>query len=279
MRTPFKDKQRGTSLVELMIASTLLALIGVAASNFFKRITAADVEARARAGTLSEITLFLSTIERDFKLRPGPASGAPPIAPICALPLCTSFNISRMVRYNSSAGALAGKVTTMAINYRNLCVPVPAVMEDKFSHQLSIAENNTVNSDTNYSGSSDGDRSNALNGRCFKKSACPAGQYAQLQITTNPTGPILMPSYPRFDPSSKTVKFPDLTNVKSASIGVIGAVLCGDSAGTLMSDRLVLEAAYVNSSGQMRIEKSEVSIPRNNVANIQMLPNIDTLAP
>lgn len=274
MRTPFKDKQLGTGLIELIIASALLTVIGVGASAFFKRLSAADVEARAKAGTVSEITLFLSTMERDFKLRPVPASGSPPIAPICASPLCTSFDITRMVRYESSAGAsYADQDTTMDISYRNLCVPVPAVMRGKFSRELSIAQNNY---DTSYNGSSVGDRSNALNGRCFKKSACPDGEYAQLQIQTHPYGPIFMPSYPRFNRLSKIAKFPDLTNVKGASIGVIGAVLCGDSSGTSMSDRLVLEAAYVNSSGQMRIEKREVLIPRNNVANIQILPSSDS---
>lgn len=273
MRTPFKDKQRGTSLIELMIASSLLALIAVAASAFFKRVNSSDVEARAKAGAISEITLFLSTIERDFRFRQVPGPSDPPIPDICASSsICQSMAITRMVQYKSTAGALAGKHTTMAVDYQTKCIAAPSQMKTKFSNELSMKKNNAAHGNTNYT-TGDSTRSNALNGRCFKLANCANGQYAQVQITTHPVGPVVVPSYPGYNPSSHVAKFPDLTKTSGAASGVIGAGLCGESTGISKSDRITLEAAFVNSEGQMRIEKREVSIPRNNVANIQILPS------
>jgi hypothetical protein len=180
-----------------------------------------------------------------------------------------------MVRYNASAGANANKDTKMVVDFETKCVTPPQHMAEKFKNELSMANNKNSTSYT----TGEGTKSNALNGRCFKTAACGAGQYPQVIITTHPVGPIVLPSYPRYNLSTNTAKFPDLDQVKGVALGVVGAVLCGEGTAAAKSDRLTLEASYMNSEGQMRIEKREVSIPRNNVANIQMLPNNDPLAP
>ncbi len=276
MRTPFKDKQQGTSMIELMIAAALLAVIGTLATSFFKRLNASDTEARARAGAISEMTLFLSTIERDFKLRPVPGPTDPKTPAVCSgSTSCSNFSINRMVRYNASAGALAGKDTIMKVDFSTTCVAAPAHMQPKFKNELSMQKNKASAAYTDGAAT----KSNALNGKCFRTANCGDGQYPQLQIKLNPTGPVSIPSYPRMTVATKVAKFPDLSTTNGVATGVIGAVLCGESAGSSYSDRLILETAYVNSEGLVRIEKKEVSIPRSNVANIQMLPSGDPLAP
>lgn len=269
MRSVFSsNKQLGTSILELMIASSLLAVIGIAASAFFKRVSTSDMEARAKSNTISEITLFLSTIERDFKLREVPGPTEPPIAPICMSSPCKDFSIKRIVRVKST-----GKDAQMNVSYTTICVAAPGVLKNKFENALSQEKNSHG---TNYTDASPSSVSNALNGACFKSSACKSGFYPQVVITPEDLGAdVPMPSYPRLTKTGgkRQSKFPNLNDKESLASGVVGAVLCGQSSGTSKSDRLILEAAYMNSEGQMRIEKREVSIPRSNVANIQMLPS------
>lgn len=265
MRRAFQNRQEGTSMVELMIASALLAIVGGFAVSFFKRLGASDAEARARSGTIAEITTFLTTIERDFKLRPVPVVEGelmPRICPGTGTATCRDFSISRMVRLTD------GKDGLMPVSFKSTCAVAPGAMKLKFDKDLSMQSNK---SSTTYS-DAQGSKSNALNGKCFATAACKDGEYAQLQITLAPPASAVVPSYPRLASGSRLIKFPDMANNTAVTSGVVGAVLCGESGGSSYSDRLVLEAAYVNSEGKMRIEKREISVPRRNFANIQMLP-------
>lgn len=257
MRSPFESKQNGTSMIELMIASALLAIVGLGASAFFKRVGASDYEARAKTATISEMQTYMSAIERDFKLRD---MTTPPPA-ICGGGSCPNFFVTRMVRYTS--GPDINKDVPMKITYETRCAAAAgAGATNKLNGDLNFSKINSVDATG---------ASNAMGGKCIKARACANGQYPQIVITPEGVANAKPPSYPRW--KGNTSKFPDMTDKTSLASGVVGAAICGESAAGGKTDRIIIEAAYMNSEGQLRVEKKELSMPRANVANIQMLPN------
>ena len=259
MSRAFQNRESGVSLIELMIAITLLALIQAGASAFFKRVMTSDVEAAAKANTISEITLFLSTIERDLKLRDfvDSTSGLCPNSPSSSASTCKSFTVTRIAR-DSSGGEVRLPVT-----FETTCVTpsASAVVTFLQKHELKV--------------DSSASETGATNGRCLNLYKCGAGTYPQLTIKPDfsAAGPGVRPNYPRYSEIDKIARFPNLDPKQGIVKGTIGAALCGYTSASSKTDRLVLEAAYVNSEGQVRVEKREVSVPRRNIANIQMLPN------
>ncbi len=261
MQSPFKNMQAGTSLIELMMGLGMLTIVALGASMFFKRVSTSDLEARAKAGTISEISLFLSTVERDFKLRN--VSLGTPTAPCVSL--CKSFSIDRMVR------TTLGEEAVMPVKFETICAtssrPEITDIFKSGNNKIKFAPNAETQS--------------TLNGRCLKLglNGCATGQYPQVLITPaypSDIDPTTMPIYPRMSKSAtggSSAKLPDLNLKGGLASNVIGAALCAESSGTSKTDRVILEAAYVTAEGFVRVEKREVSIPRRNIANIQMLPS------
>jgi Tfp pilus assembly protein PilV len=253
MRTPFQNKQTGTSMIELMIASALLAIVGLGATAFFKRVAASDYEARARTTTIAEIQGFLSAIERDFKLR----DMTTPPDKICGGTSCSDFTVNRMVRYTS--GPDINRDVPMEIRYQTKC-----------DNSGGTAIREKLKGDLNFSNIYSSAVTGAMNGKCLKTAGCGDGRYPQIVITPKNVANANPPSYPRW--KNNSAKFPDLTDKTSLASGVIGAAICAEGAGN-NSDRIIIEAVFMNSEGKLRVEKKELSMPRANVANIQMLPN------
>lgn len=258
MKKIFPDTQSGTSLVELMIAAGLLGFIGVGASQFFQRMGASEYEAKAKASAISETNLYLNTMERDFKLRD--ISAASTSAPICPSGKCKAFAIDRKVKAGSSD-------VNMKVSYSNVCANIPASMVARFK--------NFDPKNIDFKKAADA-KDLAGQGACFRlgATACGNNQYPQFVITLNAPGGATLPSYPRLN--GRVARFPDLNDKTSAASNVIGAVVCAESkmgAGSIGSDRITIETAYLAAEGRFRVEKRDLSIPRSNVAKIQMLPS------
>ena len=252
----FSGSENGTSIVELMIAAGLLGFISLGAAQVFKRMGDAEYEAKAKAGAISETGLYLSTMERDFKLRKLAApSTSLPLCP--SIGKCTTFTIDRSVQVGGSDGM-------MTVRYSTECRNLPSSMAAKFAALGSQNFNFKKNIATNDTGGQ---------GVCFRlgANACGTNQYPQLVIQLTPPGGATLPSYPRLN--GTVARFPELSDSTSASATVIGAAVCAESrggAGANGSDRITIETAYV-ADDRFRVEKRDLSIPRSNVAKIQIL--------
>ncbi|RZA16251.1 MAG: hypothetical protein EOP10_24915 [Proteobacteria bacterium] len=110
-------------------------------------------------------------------------------------------------------------------------------------------------------------------GACLQMSGCKGDTYPQVQVDLVAPGGANLPNYPRLE--GTRALFPNLKAKTSAASTVIGAAICAESkmgATSIGSDRVTIEAAFINAQGKLRVEKREISIPRSNVAKIQILP-------
>jgi type II secretory pathway pseudopilin PulG len=256
MNHAFRQQNGGTSLIELILATGIMGLIVLGATTFFKRTQSAEYERRAKSEAVSEMNLYLRAIERDFKLRDIHASKT--AAAICP-DKCNRFNI----QYPAVAGASS---TDISIGYETRCAAIPSGMTSKFSDPVSHVRFDFTKS------VDDGDLGGQ--GVCFRLADCKGETYPQIQISLTAPSGAQLPSYPHMIDSK--ARFPDLDERASAAAHVIGAAICAESkigASSAGADRITIEAAYINAEGRFRIEKREVSIPRGNVAKIQILPS------
>ncbi|MBC7660106.1 MAG: hypothetical protein H7249_10385 [Chitinophagaceae bacterium] len=264
-KRPFQGRQAGTSLVELMIAASILAMIGSMSVTFFHRVDTADTEARAKANVISEITGLISTVDRDLKMR---TIGT--LTPLCstgAAP-CPTFTISRKVKtgVDGSGAAVYGD---MNITYTNRCAQFPTMPDDSF-----ILDKNKLDAMQGIG------KSKSQISVCLVNSnvSCGKGYYSQMLITT-PAGATGTPRYPR--QTGNIAFFPDMGGANGTSgrkesyrKGAFAAAICGQSNTTSNNtDKVIIEAAYMSAEGNVIIDRREVIAPRGNVANIQILPN------
>lgn len=246
----FPNKESGVSIVELTIAAGLLSFIALGASQFFKRMGTAEYEARAKASSAQEVSLFAAAMERDFKLRD--ITAASTTGPLCAGGLCKTFSIDSKVKSGTGEA-------TLTITYSNSCRPVPGSHAPKIGK---LAFDRPFNPDQPFN-----------QGRCFQSIGCKAGTFPQVSVRMAGPAGAKLPVYPRLNGNQALL--PDPNDKTSASSSIIGAAVCAESkmgSGSNGSDRVSLEVAFLNSEGDFRIEKKDVSIPRSNVAKIQMLP-------
>ncbi len=232
-----------------------MGIIALGAATFFKRMETADYEARAKTTAISEMSLVLNSMERDFKLRDITAQATKD--PICP-GLCKDFFIDRRVKVGGGEGNLK-------IHYRTVCSGIPGSMTGKFTDPMSLKT-----FDFTAAGST---TDSAAPGACLRMSGCKGNTYPQVRVDLAAPGGASLPNYPRI--SGNTALFPDLKATTSASSSVIAAAVCAESkmgAGMIGSDRVTIESAFINAQGKLRVEKREISIPRSNVAKIQILP-------
>lgn len=246
--------QSGASLVELLIALGLFAILGYFVSNFYNRVTHSDAELSAKSSAQAELVRLTSFLDKDLKFRE-----LDKLVSLCANPICLNFTISRLAPGGASYN----------VRYSTSCKAFPASMSKYTSGP------NGVKFDKN---SLENLPSPATNNRtqCMRALDCAAGTYPVMNITVlNPPPGVTLPQYPTETPNLNAGRF---------AFNIVGAAICASQSTTsvvngpsgpknVLQDHIILEAAIISSANSLRIERKETVFSSNNLAKIQMLPN------
>lgn len=247
MKPLFPDRQSGASLLELIVAAGLLSVVAFFAAQFFTRVSKSEYEARAKTSAISMTALYMTSIERDLKLRDIEAASTSKA--ICGAK-CKSFSIVRKVRVGSSSDG------NMKVTFETRCESIPNSMKSRFQN----------------SSGQPFDFSKTPKAQCMPLSGCKPNTYPQIRITLAPPSGASIPSYP--NRKGNVARFPELDDKTSAAGSVIGAAICAESkSGATGSDRVTIDTAYLTEDGRYLVEKRDVTLPRSNTAKVQILPS------
>lgn len=234
--------EEGASLIELMIALFLFAIVGWGFSHFLFRTNKLGNEEAARASTSSDLNRILRLVEQDFMYMDMNVS-----TELCASGTCTNFTIKRLA-YGSG---------TYSVTYRSVCRSysgtAPAGVIQSFQGLTGTKCLGLLNSG----------------------SGCQAGTYPAVQITAvldnPPTGSL--GQYPAV--------MPENVEARSATQWMIGTALCMvsnplENRGTrnIAKNQLIAEGAFLDSAGRVRVVSYHRNLTSANQSDLQLVPKL-----
>lgn len=273
IKLPFEtgQGQSGTSFIETIVAMALLAVISTLTAQYMKQVSLDNAESRARSAVDSESSLWLDSIERDLTFREMPKNNAP-FSALCS-GLCESFYLDRLAR--KTVDKSLGKYT---VHYHSYCQDLPDVIKGKYEEKSKVFGVNQFD----FSKAALSSRYGAGHpNRCMAKTNCPNGTYPQIVRTlynesrTGPPTGLKIPIYPNdrndADGAYRSV-IPQLGDFRSTADRIIAASICTDSVAN-STDRIIMETAFLSQDNTVRIKRREISVPRENLARAQIVPN------
>lgn len=254
----FPEPERGTSLIELMIASSLMAFIAVGASVVFTRMNEWEAESQVKVKAEDHNRLWVKALQRDFQRRIFPPSGATSLCANGAIQ-CNSLSYDTTLEHS-------GIYYRESMTVGTYCLSAPANVRSRYFGSGKQYDFTNVGI-ANRQGSSDKSQVS----KCLHRTPCGEGQFPTVLVSSFGAGPI-KGTYPRI---TWGVFGQQLGGATTAGDGlskmIIATAICAVRT-TDDVDRVITEAAYTSSEGKLKIVRQELLVPRNNPSNLKVLP-------
>ncbi len=230
----------GFTLVELMVALGIMAIIAVGVAKFSSNISKSRARSAAKTFVTKQNDRLLKFLQQDIRFQ-------------TALNITNNgltMAITRSKTYDPNAPNDQYTVT-----YRTRCVPSPASVASTLDKIYTAANANNIFVDP-----------------CLIRLAnsCPNGTYPEVFIDVNEADPRI----PGYNPNN----FPNLSAASVAAgirKGSIGSALCINESGTKI--QAVVSSIYltgnINGVEMFQIQTNELLMSVDNIAGITLLPN------
>jgi prepilin-type N-terminal cleavage/methylation domain-containing protein len=231
----------GYSLIEILVATAILGAIGVGVASFFENFEKSQTKMAARSQSTDQNHRLLEYVKRDFRYQ----TAYQVISP-------TRMRITRRQRYQTN-----NSDATYQVEFRSECATPPQSVRNILRAAYSSNNNqNQIQTNSN---------------RCLQELQCPNGQYPQVRVIPDTTGPRI-PSYqPQMYPS-----FAQNQNKQDRiRTGSIGTGLCFyESANKI---RVVANSVFLGgeSSGveSVSFANDEALLSKSNIAGVEIIPS------